>query len=102
MSKKIPKDKSDKDMLAGYVEEQTVEDQMLAQAKLEAQRRREIEKDEPPANLSRAGFTRQLTDELGRELLQLKFDLAKKGVEFYNFKIRRDGENIVLIPTYKI
>lgn len=99
---KIPKNKSDKDMLAGYVEDKTVEDQMVEQAKIEARRRIEEHRDDPPANLARAGFTRQLTDELGREIMQLKFDLAKKGVESFTFRIKRDKENIVLIPVYKL
>ena len=37
----------------------------------------------------------------GKALLQLKMELYRSGITSYSFKIRRDGENIVLTPKYK-
>ena len=31
----------------------------------------------------------------------LKMELFREGIQHYTFKIKRDGENIVLTPKYK-
>ncbi|MBR1397106.1 MAG: hypothetical protein IJ563_06200 [Selenomonadaceae bacterium] len=98
---KIPKNLTDKDMVKNYVEEQTVEDQLMKAAK-EAEKRRLAEQlEEPPAQLAKAGFTPELNDKLGKELLALKMELANSGVKSYNFKIKRDGEVITLTVNNK-
>ena len=84
--KKIPKNLTDKDMVKNYVEEQTIEDQLLRAAKL----------DEPPAQLAKAGFTPELTDQLGKALLAMKMELKNSGVTSYSFKIKRDSDKITL------
>ena len=94
---KIPKNLTDKDMVKNYVEEQTIEDQLLKAAKLEA----------PPAHLARAGltpevgFTPETVSKLGKELLAMKLELANSGITSYNYKIKRDGETIILAVTNK-
>lgn len=98
---KIPRGLTDKDMVKNYVEEETIEQQLLNAAK-KAEKLRLIEEAEaPPAPLAKAGFTSELTDKLGRELLALKLELANKGVKDYNFKIKRDGERITLTVVDK-
>lgn len=98
---KIPKNLTDKDMVKNYVEEQTIEDQLLKAAKKAEKLEAAAKLAEPPAPLAKAGFTPELTDKLGRELLALKLELANSGVKSYNFKVKRDGEQIVLTVTDK-
>lgn len=97
----IPKNLSDKDMLQGYVEEETLEDRLLAAEKAAEQRRREEAAAEPPAELARAGFTPELTDQLGRALMELRIELFREGVQNYRFKIRREGKVITLTAVEK-
>ena len=94
--KKIPRGLSDKDMIKNYVEEKSVEQQMLTAAKKAEKLRRVEESEAPPEPLAKAGFTKELTEQLGMELLALKIELAASGVKHYNFKIKRDGEKIFL------
>ncbi len=97
---KIPKGLTDKDMFQNYVEEATLEDTFLKAEKAAEQRRRARAGVEPPAELGKAGFTPELTEALGKALLQLKMELFREGIQKYSFKIKRDGENIVLVPKY--
>ena len=96
----IPKGLSDKEMFQNYVEEISLEDRLVTAEKAAEQKRRESAGIEPPAELGRAGFTPVLTEELGKALLQLKMELYRSGITSYSFKIRRDGENIILTPKY--
>ena len=99
--KKIPRGLTDKDMVKNYVEEETVESQLMTAAK-KAEKLRLIEEAEaPPEPLAKAGFTKELTEKLGMELLALKIELLNSGVKSYNFKIKRDGEKVVLAVTNK-
>lgn len=94
--KKIPRGLTDKDMIKNYVEEQSVEQQMLTAAKKAEKLRRVEEAEAPPEPLAKAGFTKELTEQLGMELLALKIELGASGVKSYNFKVKRDGEKIIL------
>ena len=98
---KIPKNLTDKDMVKNYVEEQTIEDQLLKAAKKAEKLEAAAKLEAPPAPLARAGFTPELTDKLGKALMALKLELANAGVTGYNFKIKRDGETITLTVTNK-
>ena len=99
---KIPRGLTDKDMVKNYVEEATIESQLLT-AEKNAERRRLLEEMEaPPTPLAKAGFTKELTDKLGMELLALKIELSNSGVKSYNFKIKRDGEKITLTVDDKV
>ena len=98
---KIPKNLTDKDMVKNYVEEQTIEDQLLKAAKKAEKLEAAAKLEAPPAPLARAGFTPELTDQLGKALMALKLELANAGVTGYNFKIKRDGETITLTVTNK-
>ena len=101
MLAKIPKGLTDKDMVKNYVEEQTIEDKLLA-AEKESERIRAAQAlREPPKPLAQAGFTAELADKLGRELLALKMELLNSGVKNYSFKIKRDGEKITLTVNNK-
>ena len=96
---KIPRGLTDKDMVKNYVEEATIESQLLT-AEKNAERRKQLEEAEaPPEPLAKAGFTKELTEKLGMELLALKIELSNSGVKSYNLKIKRDGEKITLTVT---
>ncbi len=98
---KIPKNLSDKDMFQNYVEEETIEDRFIAAEKKAARKRQEQAKQAPPAELARAGFTPELTDQLGRALMELRLTLANEGIREYTFKIRREGNSITLTAVEK-
>ena len=75
---KIPKGLSDKDMLQGYVEQVTLESQFLAAEEAEDKRRRaRAGLSKPEKNIALTGFTDELTEELGRKLLELKMELFR-------------------------
>ena len=99
---KIPKNLTDKDMLKNWVEEETVEDKFLRAEKIEDKRRRERAGIEPPAELARAGFSRQLTEELGKALTELKMHLTLKGAKDITYKVKNDGTKIVIAPKYTL
>ena len=98
---KIPRDLTDKDMVKNYVEEETIEAKFVKAEKLQEAKRKAEAEIEPPVNLAKAGFTPALMDELGKALTQLKMELALSGIDNYNIKIKRDGQNIVLMPKQK-
>lgn len=98
---RIPKNLSDKDMVRGFVEEETLADHFARVEKEEKKERKGEAAAEPPLNLARAGFTPVLMDDLGRALMQLKMELFREGVKNYTFKITRQGERIVLTPKYR-
>ncbi len=99
---KIPKNRSDKEMLAGFMEEETLEEALQKKARAEeareaVQKAKEAQEAVPP-NLLRAGFTKDLTDALGKALMELKLELAQEGITRYTFKVKREGESIILTP----
>lgn len=98
---KIPKGLTDKDMLANFVETETLEDKFIAAEKIENARKKANAAIEPPVQLAKAGFTPALADELGRAILNLKMELKLRGADSITFKIKREGENIVIVPKYK-
>ena len=98
---KIPKGLTDKDMMQNYVEEVSLEDKFIEAEKIADKKRREQAGIEPPAKLGQAGFTPQLTEELGKALLQLKMELYREGIKNFAYQIKRDGETIILMPKYK-
>ena len=99
---KIPKNLTDKDMLKNWVEEETVEDKFLRAEKIEDKKRRERAGIEPPAELARAGLTRQLTEELGKALTELKMQLSLKGAKDITYKVKNDGTKIAITPKYTL
>lgn len=99
---KIPKNRSDKEMLAGYQEAETLEESFhkaaKAQAAREAAEKAKEAQEAVPPNLLRAGFSKDLTDALGKALMELKLELAQEGITRYTFKVKREGESIILTP----
>ena len=94
---KIPKNRSDKDMMQGYEEEETLADVLLKRERQAAERSRAEAAQEPPADLARAGLTSAQTAELGRALLELK--LAQEDIQHYKLKIRREGRQVTITAT---
>lgn len=99
--KKIPRGLTDKDMVKNYIEEGTIESQLMTAAKKAEKLRLAEAAEAPPEPLAKSGFTKELTEKLGMELLAMKIELLNSGVKSYNFKIKRDGEKIILIVTDK-
>ena len=85
---KIPKNRSDKDMMQGFEEERQAEERARASAV-----------QEPPADLARAGLSSAQADELGRALLELKLTLAQEGVQHYQLKIQRKDRQVIITAT---
>ena len=97
---KIPKGLSDKDMLQGYVEQVTLESQFLAAEEAEDKRRRaRAGLSKPEKNIALTGFTDELTEELGRKLLELKMELFRDGIKNYTMKVKKDGQSIIIKPV---
>ena len=94
MMKRPPRGLTDKDMIKNYVEEKTA-------AKKAEKRRLAEAADAPPEPLAKAGFTKDLTEKLGMELLAMKMELEMDGVKSFNYKIKRDGDKITLTVVDK-
>ena len=99
---KIPKNLSDKEMMKNWTEPETLEDQFIKAEKAAEKKRREQPGVEPPLELAKAGFTRALTEELGKALTELKMQLTLKGATDIKFNIKKDGETITIQPRYKL
>ncbi|WP_313993447.1 hypothetical protein [uncultured Selenomonas sp.] len=95
---KIPKNRSDKDMMQGFEEEETLAEALLKRERQEAERAR-VQPPEPPADLARAGLTSAQTEELGRALLELRLTLAQEGVTSPRLKIARKGRQVIITAT---
>lgn len=97
---KIPKGLSDKDMLQGYVEQVTMEDQFMAAEEAEDRRRRaRAGLGRPEKNIALTGFSDELVEDLGKKLLELKMELFREGIKNYTMKVKRDGRIITIKPV---
>ena len=96
---KIPKNRSDKDMMQGFEEEETLSEVLLRKERQAEERARAQAAQEPPADLARAGLTSAQVDELGRALLELKLTLAQEGVQHYQLKIQRKDRQVIITAT---
>ncbi len=95
---KIPKNRSDKDMMQGF-EEETLAEVLLRKERQAEERARTSAVQEPPADLARAGLSSAQADELGRALLELKLTLAQEGVQHYQLKIQRKDRQVIITAT---
>ena len=96
---KIPKNRSDKDMMQGFEEEETLDEVLLKKERQEAERARAEAERTPPADLARAGLSSAQADELGRALMELKLALAQEGVQHYKLRIRRKNRQVIITAT---
>ena len=96
---KIPKNRSDKDMMQGFEEEETLADVLLKKERQAEEHARAQAVHEPPADLARAGLSSAQVDELGRALMELKLSLAQEGVQHYRLKIQRKGRQVIITAT---
>lgn len=97
---KIPKGLSDKDMLQGYVEQETMESHFLAAEEAEDKKRRaKAALGKPEKSISLTGFDDELVDLLGRKLLELKMELFREGIKNYTMKVKREGKSIIITPV---
>ena len=96
---KIPKNRSDKDMMQGFEEEETLAEVLLRKERQAEERARTSAVQEPPADLARAGLSSAQADELGRALLELKLTLAQEGVQHYQLKIQRKDRQVIITAT---
>ena len=96
---KIPKNRSDKDMMQGFEEEETLAEVLLQKERQAEERARTSAVQEPPADLARAGLSSAQADELGRALFELKLTLAQEGVQHYQLKIQRKDRQVIITAT---
>ena len=96
---KIPKNRSDKDMMQGFEEEETLAEVLLKKERQAEERARAQAAHEPPADLARAGLSSAQVDELGRALMELKLSLAQEGVQHYQLKIQRKDRQVIITAT---
>jgi hypothetical protein len=97
---KIPKNLSDKDMMAGFEEPTTIENIFLASEKATERKkaeRRSLERKQH--QLEESFITPELAADLGRKLMELKLELYKEGIVDYRLKVSRDGRRIILEPA---
>ena len=99
---KIPRDLSDKDMLKNFVEEETIETKFVKAEAAQVKKKKEEAEAATLVNLSRMGFTPALTDELGKALTQLKMELALQGITSYGFRVKKEGQKIILEPKINL
>ena len=96
---KLPKNRSAKDMMQGFEEEETLAEVLLKKERQAEERARAQAAHEPPADLARAGLSSAQVDELGRALMELKLSLAQEGVQHYRLKIQRKGRQVIITAT---
>ncbi|MBP2632922.1 MAG: hypothetical protein H6Q70_3550 [Firmicutes bacterium] len=101
---RIPKNLSDKVMVAGFKEEKNFEHMFLAAEEDEPfvkPKPKEINKEKE--DISTAFLTKELQEKIGKSLLELKLELYKDGLVDYDIKVVRDGKQIVLsaVPIKK-
>ena len=96
---KIPKNRSDSDMMQGFEEEETLSEILLRKERQAEERARQQAAQEPPADLARAGLSSAQADELGRALMELKLSLAQEGVQHYRLKIQRKDRQVIITAT---
>ena len=78
------------------------QDQVVKAEAAQVQKKKEAAEAAPLVNLSRVGFTPALTDELGKALTQLKMELALQGVTSYGFRVKKEGQKIILEPKINL
>jgi hypothetical protein len=99
---KIPKNLSDKAMVAGFKEQKTFETMFL-----DAEEEETVAKPKPKSkekeDLSTAFFNKELQEKIGKILLEIKLELYKEGIVDYDIKVAREGKRIVLsaVPIKK-
>ena len=96
---KIPKNRSDSDMMQGFEEEETLSEILLRKERQAEERARQQAAQEPPADLARAGLSSAQAEEIGRALLELKLALAQDGVQQYRLKIQRKDRQVIITAT---
>ena len=96
---KIPKNRSDSDMMQGFEEEETLSEILLRKERQAEERARQQAAQDPPADLARAGLSSAQAEDLGRALLELKLALAQDGVQQYRLKIQRKDRQVIITAT---
>ena len=101
MAKKqiIPKELSDKDMLAGYEEEESI-DEVLERSKVKPAVKQHEDNGDQTVSFTGMTMDAGFTDALGKALLALKLELAQEGINKYQYKIKREGQSIIITPKF--
>lgn len=94
---KIPKNLTDKAMFSGVKEVETFETMFFAEEEPEVKPPPKTKANEKE-DLATSFLTKELQEKLGKALLDLKLDLYKEGIVDYEIKIKREGQNILLVP----
>lgn len=88
---KIPKNLSDQLMFEGVQEKQTFETMFIKEEPAPTPRAKK-EKE----SLEAGFLTKELTEKIGRALLEMKLELYKEGVVEYKIKVSREGKQVIL------
>lgn len=96
---KIPKELSDTDMLKGYEADETIaellEEQENKKIKATAIKNKSVDES---INLAGITLKTAFLEDLGKALLAQKIELAQEGIDKYQYKVKREGKSIIIIP----
>jgi hypothetical protein len=94
---KIPKNRSDQEMLVNFKEKVTFENDHHDE---------EITKASPKTNKKEAAttsfFAPEIQEKVGKLLLEIKVKLYKEGIVDYDIKVARDGNQVTLTAVPKV
>lgn len=94
MGNKIQKNRSDSDMLQGYVEERSFEHQWLGEST--PQPRPAVGRKGSKNTESESFLPVKAREELEKALVAIKLELYKEGVQEYHLQVKRAGNSITL------
>jgi hypothetical protein len=92
---KIKKNLSDKDMVKGFVEENTFETDIFTEAEPTPHLKTPPKKD-GAENFKTAFFTPELQETVSKALLELKVKLYQEGIVDYSLKVSQEGHQVIL------
>ncbi len=93
---KIPKDRSDQDMLANYKEKTTFENSVDEQEDV-----RPMSKTGKKESVNTSFFSQELQEKVGKALLEIKVKLFHEGVIDYDIKVTRQDNQVILTAVPK-
>lgn len=96
---KIKKGLTDADMLKGFEEVASYEDEMI-KAEEEAKRPAPLAKSPAKDSFFKEFITDEMEEKIGKALVEIKMEYFKDGDDF-TVKVKRDGLNIVLVTAPK-
>ena len=94
MGRKIQKNRSDSDMMQGYVEERSFEHQWLGEST--PQPRPTVGRKGSKSAENESFLPVKTREELEKSLVAIKLELYKEGVQEYHLQVKRAGNSVTL------